>query len=155
MSKYKEITIKWSYPVEYDRVLQSERMDEIGLYYVSRVFGGTETLLYIGKSINSFGTRLRAHKDNGKFDKIRGAKLVRLGIIVEPEDLTPYEMKGYINDAERTIIFCIANEMKYKQFMNVNSIYATYPDEKLVITNTGYRGVLGKTMRIPKKYDID
>ena len=64
MKNYKEITIKWSYPLEFDKVLDSDRSNEIGLYYISRVFGSKETLLYIGKTTNSFKSRLSVHKQN-------------------------------------------------------------------------------------------
>ena len=62
IADYKEITIKWSYPKEIDKVLESEAADGIGIYYISRMFGDKETLLYIGKSTASFRSRLENHK---------------------------------------------------------------------------------------------
>lgn len=149
-----KITIKWSYPVEYDTAMQSEKKNNIGLYYISRVFGGNETLLYIGKTIHSFESRLKSHKDRF-IDLYRGKKYVRLGEVVEPKEVSPYELKGYINDAEKTIIFYIANEMKDELPENVTSKSSTCPDEDLIITNIGYRGVLPKELFISEQYNCD
>ena len=72
---------------------------------------------------------------------------------MEPENLSSYELKGYINDAEKTIIFYLANETDYELPENVTSKNNTFPDEDLIIHNTGYRGVLDKIIIIPEEYD--
>lgn len=45
MGGYKNITIKWDYPIEFSSILQKETMNDIGLYYISRKFGNKESML--------------------------------------------------------------------------------------------------------------
>ena len=154
MSEYKEITIKWSYPKEFDAVLGSERMDDIGIYYISRVFGGKETLLYIGKTTASFRSRLKDHKSKW-LDTYRGAKYVRLGTIIEPKEMSVYDTAGYINDAEKTIIFYMTQVAAHPLPANVTSTVTTYPIQDLRIHNIGFRGELPKEIFIPEEYNAE
>ena len=154
MEGYKEITIKWSYPKEFDIALASERMNDIGIYYISRVFGDKETLLYIGKTTASFGSRLKDHKAKW-LDDYRGTKYVRLGEIVEPKDMSVYDTAGYINDAEKTIIFYLTQIQEQELPANVTSTNSTYPLQDLIINNTGYGGDLPKRLFIPEEYNAE
>lgn len=36
----RKITIEWSYPMDINNILCDERMYNIGLYYITRNFGG-------------------------------------------------------------------------------------------------------------------
>ena len=45
----RSITINWSYPMEIDNILADERMSDIGIYYITRNFGGHVSDLYVGK----------------------------------------------------------------------------------------------------------
>lgn len=150
---YKEITIKWSYPREFDKVLSSEQAKHIGIYYISRVFGGKETLLYIGKTTASFISRLSDHKKKW-LDNHRGTKYVRLGEIVEPKDMSVYDEAGYINDAEKTIIFYLEQVLGNEIPENVTSTKSTYVVQDLIINNVGYRGELPKRIVIPEEYNV-
>jgi len=149
---YKEITIKWSYPKKFDMVLNSEMADHIGIYYISRKFGDKETLLYIGKTIASFESRLSDHKKKW-LDNYRGTKYVRLGEIIEPKDMSVYDEAGYINDAEKTIIFFLEQVLKKEIPENVTSTKSTYVIQDLIINNVGYRGELPKQIVISEEYN--
>ena len=83
----RKITIDWSYSMEIDNILYDERMQDIGIYYITRDFGGHKSDLYIGKTTYSFGSRLEAHWWNW-LDNYRGKKYVRLGTIVKPAKLS-------------------------------------------------------------------
>ena len=50
----RSITINWSYPMEIDNILADERMSDIGIYYITRNFGGHVSDLYVGKTIHSY-----------------------------------------------------------------------------------------------------
>lgn len=154
ISDYKEITIKWSYPKEFDSVLGSQAVEGVGIYYISRIFGDKETLLYIGKSTASFRSRLKNHKEEW-LDSYKGTKYVRLGTIVEPKNLSAYDMAGYINDAEKTIIFYMKEIEKHELKANVTSTRSTYVIEDFIINNIGYRGELPKQLFIPEEYNIE
>ena len=57
----RRVTIEWSYPMDIDNILLDERMQDIGIYYITRKFGNNVSNLYIGKTIYSFGSRLESH----------------------------------------------------------------------------------------------
>lgn len=84
MDEVRKIVIDWSYPMDIDSILNDERMDEIGIYYITRNFGGRISDLYIGKTIYSYKSRLVSHRWYW-LDNYRGKKYVRLGTIVKPK----------------------------------------------------------------------
>ena len=149
MVKYKSITIEWSYPIEIDKILQKESMNDIGIYYISRKFGGRQSILYIGKTTYNFRSRLEAHKEYW-LDTYRGKKCVRLGKIVSPKNSSEEELKLLINDAEKTIIFYLSNVDEHELVVNVASTKSTEFDTILKIKNIGYRGQLPKMLFIPE-----
>ncbi len=55
----RSIQIDWSYPMEINNILTDKRMSDIGIYYITRNFGGHVSDLYIGKTIYSYKSRLR------------------------------------------------------------------------------------------------
>lgn len=135
MLKYKKITIEWSYPKEFDRILQYECMNDIGIYYITRKFGNSVSNLYIGKTTYSFFSRLDCHRWNW-ISSYRGTKYVRLGRIVSPQNVSGEELKQLINDAERTLIFTMRDVL----IKNKVSTQTSYPRYRLKINNVGYRG---------------
>jgi len=138
----RKITIDWSYPMDYERILLNERMKNVGIYYITRTFGGKTTDLYIGKTIDAFGHRLESHWW-GWLNDYRGVKQVRLGTIVSPARLSEEKRNVLINDAEMTLIFLQRTLIKNKQCRQ-----SCNPSNRLVITNTGYRGNLPAEMYI-------
>lgn len=146
----RKITIEWSYPMEIDNILLDERMEEIGLYYITRDFGGKKTDLYIGKTTYSYKSRLESHWWNW-IDDYRGKKYVRLGKIIKPKNLHGDELKQLITDCESTLIFCMRFHLKHN-VMCTNTCNMT---ERLQICNTGWRGNLPETLFIPDDEWID
>lgn len=149
MARYRRITIEWSYPVEISSILQKDCMNDIGIYYISRKFGNNESMLYIGKTTDKFFNRLESHSIY-KIDKYRGEKYVRLGRIVSPKNISEEDLKDLINDAEKTIIFYVSNLCDFELIDNVDCRYRISFNNKLKITNTGYRGKLPKELFIPE-----
>lgn len=140
---FRKITINWSYPMDYERILADQRMGDIGIYYITKTFGGKISDLYIGKTTDAFGHRLESHWWEW-LNQYRGAKQVRLGTIVSPQRLSDEERKALINDAEMTLIFLQRTLIKNKQCRQ-----SCNPANRLRITNTGYRGNLAAEMFIP------
>lgn len=150
MAKYRRITIEWSYPIEINNILLKDCMSDIGIYYISRKFGEKESILYIGKSIHNFGSRLNKHKQEW-LDTYRGRKYVRLGRIVRPKNISEEELKELINDAERTLIFYTSQiDNNHELVANVVSTQSTTFNNILKITNIGYRGQLESEIFIPE-----
>ena len=58
----RRVTIEWSYPMDIDKILLDERMQDIGIYYTTRKFGNNVSNMYIGKTIDCFGNRLESHR---------------------------------------------------------------------------------------------
>ena len=147
MPKYRRITIQWSYPIEINHILQKECMNDIGIYYISRKFGENQSILYIGKTTYTFGSRLKSHKEDW-LDTYRGKKYVRLGRIISPKNILEEELKMLINDAERTLIFYLSNMEEYELKANIVSTKSTNFENILKIRNVGYRGQLPKELFI-------
>lgn len=140
----RKITIDWSYPMDIDNILSDSRMSDIGIYYITRNFGGKISDLYIGKTIYSYKSRLESHWWYW-LDNYRGKKYVRLGTIVKPKSLSAENLKQLINDAEATLIFCCRNQLIH----NIMCMNGCSPSQRLHITNTGRRGNIPAEVYIP------
>ena len=104
----RKITIDWSYPMDIDNILNDSRMSDIGIYYITRNFGGKISDLYIGKTIYSYRSRLESHWWYW-LNNYRGKKYISLGTIVNPISIADENIKQLISDAEATFIFCCRN----------------------------------------------
>lgn len=131
----RSITINWSYPMEIDNILADERMSDIGIYYITRNFGGHVSDLYVGKTIHSYKSRLEAHWWYW-LDNYRGKKYIRLGTIVKPKSISEEDMKQLINDAEATLIYCLSDQLIHNTMCTVSC----NPSQRLKIINSGFRG---------------
>jgi hypothetical protein len=106
----RRITIDWSYPMELDHILSDDRMQDIGIYYITRRFGEKVSDLYIGKTIYSFQSRLESHRWYWT-DDYRGKKEVRLGTIVKPKSISDEDLYQLIADAESTLIYLMGDSL--------------------------------------------
>ena len=140
----RKIEINWSYPMEIDNILNDERMSDIGLYYITRNFGGNISDLYIGKTTYSYKSRLESHWWYW-LDNYRGKKYVRLGTIIKPKNISDENLKQLINDAEATLIFCCRNQLIH----NTMCMNTCNPTQRLHIFNTGRKGNLPPEIYIP------
>lgn len=139
----KRVTIEWSYPMDIDHILQDERMQDIGIYYITRKFGKRVSNLYIGKTIYSFGSRLESHRWFW-MDDYRGKKEVRLGTIVKPKHISDEELVPLISDVEATLIYLMRDSLIH----NKKCTLSCNPSQRIKITNVGYRGDLPAEMYI-------
>ena len=139
----RRVTIEWSYPMDIDNILLDERMQDIGIYYITRKFGNNVSNLYIGKTIYSFGSRLESHKWFCT-DNYRGRKEVRLGTIVKPKYLNNEELYQLISDVEATLIYLMSDSLIH----NNKCTLSCNPSQRIKITNIGYRGDLPSEMYI-------
>lgn len=140
----RKITIQWSYPMDIDRILNDERMSDIGIYYITRKFGEHISDLYIGKTTYSFKSRLESHWWYW-LDDYRGKKSVRLGKIVNPQNLSEEDLKQLINDVEATLIFCLRRQLIH----NTKCKNSCNPSQRLRIINVGRRGNIPAEVYIP------
>ena len=149
MSKYQQIVIEWSYPVEFSRILKKDSMKDIGIYYIFRKFGNKQSILYVGKTTYSFFSRLDSHRVF-KLDNYRGKKFVRLGHIISPKRVEEQKLKELINDAEKTIIFYLSNCSDCELIDNKDCTKTASFENLLKIKNIGYKGQLPKELYIPE-----
>lgn len=140
----RKVVIDWSYPMEINNILSDIRMSDIGLYYITRNFGGKISDLYIGKTTYSFQSRLESHLWYW-LDDYRGKKYVRLGTIIKPTNISEENLKQLINDAEETLIFCCEKQLIH----NTMCTNTCNPSQRLHIFNTGRRGNLPAEVYIP------
>ena len=129
--------------MDIDNILLDERMQDIGIYYITRKFGNNVSNLYIGKTIYSFGSRLESHKWFWT-DNHRGRKEVRLGTIVKPKYLNNEELYQLISDVEATLIYLMSDSLIH----NNKCTLSCNPSQRIKITNIGYRGDLPSEMYI-------
>lgn len=146
----RRIIIEWSYPMDIDNILVDERMSNIGLYYITRNFGGKISDLYIGKTIYGYKSRLESHRWFW-LDNYRGKKFVRLGTIVKPKNILEEELHQLINDAEATLIFCLREQLLHNTMCTVSC----NPSQRLKITNIGRRGNIPPEVYIPAEVWIE
>ena len=139
----RRVTIEWSYPMDIDNILLDERMQDIGIYYITRKFGNNVSNLYIGKTIYNFGSRLESHRWFWT-DDYRGRKEVRLGTIVKPKYLNNEELYQLISDVEATLIYLMSDSLIH----NNKCTLSCNPSQRIKITNIGYRGDLPSEMYI-------
>lgn len=139
----RRVTIEWSYPMDIDNILLDERMQDIGIYYITRKFGNNVSNLYIGKTIYNFGSRLESHRWFWT-DNYRGRKEVRLGTIVKPKYLNNEELHQLISDVEATLIYLMSDSLIH----NNKCTLSCNPSQRIKITNIGYRGDLSSEMYI-------
>jgi hypothetical protein len=129
--RLRTIELKWSYPILYQNIFSyPDRISEKGIYYLSRKFGASETLLYIGKTSNNFCNRLSSHES--WLNQHRGKIYVRLGGILFPQN---YD-NSIITDVESALIY------ELKPLENTDKTQSYNYTNDLKIINTGYRGVL-------------
>lgn len=139
--RLKKVTVNWSYPRLLDNMWYDEQLNNVGLYYISRKFGGKETLLYIGQTYDSYYRRLEAHDFNW-MGYYRGEKYIRLGTVTYPENKSDSEMKQLIKDVESALIYDMRDVLK-ENYMGIKSYT---PKHLYVITNEGYKGELNATV---------
>ena len=147
MAKYRRVTIEWSYPVEINSLIEKEVVNDIGVYFITAKRRGKQAPLYIGKTVDSFKHRLKAHRDDW-LDTYPGEKFVRLGRIISPKHLSDEELITVIEDAEKTIIFFMSQTEGYSLPANYISTQSAYFEKPLKITNTGFRGDLPQELYI-------
>jgi len=127
------ITIEWYGAFNLERFNLCALASGNGIYAISRIWGDTETLLYIGRTKREFQRRLREHDTWLKL--YRGQIKVRLGH-VESNRMSFSER--LLADAESLLI--IWNET-VENTSNVN----TYSSGRaLTINNIGRRGLLAR-----------
>lgn len=131
----RNIIISWSYPINIENILSDKRMNDIGVYYITRNFGGKVSDLYIGKTTYSYKSRLESHRWYW-LDNYRGKKYIRLGTIVKPKCESEKNLKQLINDAESTLIFCCGEQLVKNKMCKETC----NPSQRLHIFNTGWRG---------------
>jgi len=130
--------------MDIDNILADERMSDIGLYYITRNFGGKISDLYIGKTIYGYKSRLKSHWWFW-LGNYRGKKFVRLGTIVKPKNISEEDLYQLINAAEATLIFCLRKQLIH----NIKCTVSCNPSQRLKITNIGRRGNIPSEVYIP------
>lgn len=150
MAKYRKITIEWSYPIEVNKIIEKDSVNDIGLYFITIKEQGRQTPLYIGKTIDSFKRRLKSHMEDW-LDTYPGEKYVRLGRIVRPLRLSDEELVTIIEDAEKTNILFMSLTEGYSLPANYINTKTAYFEQPLKIINTGFRGELPNLLFIPEK----
>jgi len=143
--RLKRVTVEWTKPRQLDKKTRIDKawydgqLANIGIYYISRRFGTSHTLLYIGQTSDSFYNRFLDHQVSW-LQQVRGTIHIRLGYIIYPLNKTGDEMAQLIKDAEGALIY----EMQPPYNTDRKNCYT--PAHLYLITNTRYKGQLPETV---------
>lgn len=77
------VYIKWFGPYSLESFYNKEIAQNLGVYAIYRVYGGKETLLYIGKTSRSFFQRISEHNKDWLCN-VKGQIKIRLGLLGFP-----------------------------------------------------------------------
>ena len=134
-TRVRKMELEWSYPLKVDSALTKERcIKSWGIYYISRKFGGNETLLYIGLTFHqNFLSRIVQHNKNW-MNEYRGEKYIRFGEFPVGKSIT----KDMIEDIESCIIY------ELQPIQNVHKKTSYTFTNKYKIISRGYRGLIPK-----------
>lgn len=124
--RLRNATIKWGYPFHIDTAFTKDICHSgYGIYCISRVFNGKETILYIGKTNNNFFSRLNDHYFKW-INNYRGTKKVRFGTIVTPKIHTDELIKdlegALISDLQPVQNICRKKYYSYHNIYKINNI---------------------------------
>lgn len=146
----RNIEIYWTYPRNYSDIGAHPFGDCLGIYYISRVWGGKETAIYVGKTLQAFKTRMYQHDCNcDEYTVKRGQLRIRLGTISQSFNFGRLNKDHFILTLESAII----QNVKDKAGVNlcnkrqVNQ-YSFYYD--LQIKNTGFPAVIDRELIIKR-----
>ncbi len=64
----RNIELYWSYPRNYDDIGNHPYAGCLGIYYISRIWGGKETAIYVGKTLQAFKYRMYQHDNKFPVD---------------------------------------------------------------------------------------
>ncbi|MCU4177311.1 hypothetical protein [Carboxylicivirga sp. N1Y90] len=148
MSYIKNITIQWTYPKTFESAYYSDDSYGRGVYQITRVFGGNESLLYIGlvkKEGRDFYKRLEEHKKDW-LDNVRGKVYIRFGKLEPRQGFTLSE--EVIETIEGALIY----EHEPKENTCKRNTYTIHHD--MLIFNEGFRGYM-KPQVDTRKHETD
>ncbi|QCJ45509.1 GIY-YIG nuclease family protein (plasmid) [Bacillus sp. S3] len=131
------VYIRWYGPYSLDNINIRDIAYHNGVYSIYRVFGGKETLLYIGKTGRSFIQRITEHNKDWLWN-VRGAIQIRFGILEYPHG-GRYSVQK-LNDTESLLIYW------HSPPFNTTYRERYYGRDKLEIINVGRRGSLDKNI---------
>lgn len=125
-------TLTWHGPYSFDRILNYDIAYNKGIYAISRIWGGKETLLYIGSTKRTLYQRIYEH--SWWFPDIRGKIRIRFGIL----DLSEGQRFSLrkLKDIEALLI---AWHRPCENTMNYHYYYGRF---YLTVINKGRRGVV-------------
>lgn len=128
----KEVTIIWNGPYNLENINRHDITNANGIYAIYRVFGGNETLLYLGMTERGFGVRINEHCEDW-LHGVRGQIKLRFGV---PQLEGTTSSRKMLQDIEALLIGY------HKPKENTMSVNYYYGQEKLTVINKGRRGHL-------------
>lgn len=137
MAYKRKIDIEWTYPKEMQSAYDSDDSYGQGIYHISRIWGDTETLIYIGlvKSTDrDFYKRLDEHWPWLK--RVRGKVIIRFGKIIGKQG------QSIDDGVYETIEGALIHELQPTENTMKKNSYTIHYD--MIIKSTGYRGFVPK-----------
>ncbi|HDX9577692.1 TPA: GIY-YIG nuclease family protein [Bacillus pseudomycoides] len=129
------VNIRWFGAYDLDSLDGKQIIMNKGIYAIYRVYGGKETLIYIGKTKRNFLKRLKEHNKDWLW-KVRGEIRIRFGVLEFPNGGKYSEQK--LADVESLLISW------HEPVENTQSTKYYYGRPNLEVINEGRRGLIDK-----------
>ena len=149
-NRLQKVTFHCSYPTILENIDTLWKSKQFGIYYISRVFNGIESPIYIGETKRDFITKINEHYETvSDFFNKRGLKKIRLGTLVKPQTLSFYkeddkEIKHLLQVIESRLVEYPFNNNYGKTLYNKRQVVTYSEWYKVNIENIGFRGFLPK-----------
>jgi hypothetical protein len=137
------VNVRWYGPYSLDSYYNKDISLSSGIYAIYRVFGGKETLLYIGKTSRDFFSKISEHDKHWLWG-VKGDIKIRLGLLEFPNG-GKFSLQK-LSDVESLLI------LWHKPKWNTSSTVYYRGRFNLEVNNLGRRGFLDKTV---SAYDLE
>ncbi|MGG3561981.1 GIY-YIG nuclease family protein [Neobacillus rhizosphaerae] len=131
------VQVRWYGPYGLENINTRDIASYMGVYAIYSVFGGKESLLYIGKTSRSFNRRINEHYREWLWN-VRGEIKIRFGILEYPHGGIHSVKK--LNDMESLLIHW------HRPPYNTSSIEWYRGRLNLEVINVGRRGLLDRNV---------
>ena len=146
----RNIEIYWTYPRDYNNIGDHPLGDCLGIYYISRVWGGKETAIYVGKTLQAFKTRMYQHDlDGDDYTTKRGRLKIRLGTIPQSFNFGRLNKDHFILTLESAIIQNIKDKSGVNLCNKQQLIQSSYY-YGLQTRSTGFQAVIDREILIER-----
>ena len=138
------VSICWHGPYKLSNLGSQSISAQSGVYAIYRKFGNSQKLIYIGMTERSFLSRLKEHTYEWLW-ALKGELTIRFGILCFEENRR-FSKQKLLDTESLLIVWC-------KPQMNTTNYKYYYGRDKIMIENSGRRGLIPKVINSAELID--